>query len=142
MAYLGQIAEIPIGFDGLTGSKNASQILPGELVRAQSVEYAAGTLQKEGGAAKYNSTAITGAPAVIGGWDWHPAEGLQRMIVVTSAGAMLRDDGAATFPTQVAGGPQELLTRADTNLYHAKHAGKNRVNAPSPHPKPHHHHRD
>ncbi len=48
--------------------------------------------------------------------------------------------GAATFPTQVAGGPQELLTRADTNLYHAKHAGKNRVNAPS-RGAHHHHHR-
>ena len=104
MAYTGQIAEIPIGFDGLTGTKNASQILPGELVRAQNVEYAAGTLEKEGGATKYNSTAITGAPAVIGGWDWHPTEGVQRMIVVTSAGAVLRDDGAATFPTTLASG--------------------------------------
>jgi hypothetical protein len=106
---LGQVAEIPIGFDGLTGSKNASQVLPGELTRAQSVEYPAGTLQKEGGATKYNSTAIAGAPAVIGGWDWHPSEGIQRMIVLTSAGALLRDDGAATFPTTLTSG----LTVAD-----------------------------
>ena len=104
MAYLGQVAEIPIGFDGLTGSKNASQVLPGELTGASSVEYASGTLQKEGGAAKYNSAAIPGAPAVIGGWDWHPTEGVQRMIVLTSAGALLRDDGAATFPTTLASG--------------------------------------
>ena len=102
--YLGQIAELPVGFDGLTGSKNQALLLPAELVKAENLDYSAGTLQKEGGATKYNSTALTGAPAILGGWDWHPTEGVQRMIVLTDAGDLLRDDGAATFPTTLASG--------------------------------------
>jgi len=104
MGYTGLIAEIPIGVDGLTGTKNPSQAKPTELMVAQNLTFEAGTIQKEGGATKYNSTAITGTPAVIGGWDWFPSEGVQRMVVVTSDGRCLKDDGSGAFGTTLKSG--------------------------------------
>jgi hypothetical protein len=90
---------VPLGPEGLTGSKNLSQVRPTQLLRAGAITYENGTLQKEGGTTKYNTVAITGAPTVQGGWDWWPSEGVQRMVVVTSAGKILKDDGSGTFAT-------------------------------------------
>lgn len=104
MSFRGQIVELPIGTAGLTGTKNLSVLRPDQLLEADNVSFFFGTLHKEGGASKYNSTAITSAPSVIGGWDWIPSDGIQRMIVVTSAGDILRDTGAGTFGTTLASG--------------------------------------
>ena len=85
--------------DGLTGTKNLSNVRPGQLLRATNITYENGTLQKEGGTNKYNGSAITAAPSVIGGWDWHPTIGTQRMVVMTDDGELLKDTGAGSFPT-------------------------------------------
>ena len=104
MSYTGMVAELPLGPDGLTGSKNLSQVRPTQLLKSHSTTYESGTLQKEGGATKYNSTAITGAPQVLGGCDWWPTAGTQRMVVVTSAGDVLKDSGTGAFGTTLASG--------------------------------------
>lgn len=104
MSYAGLIAEIPVGFGGLVGTKNQAQIRPDQLIVARNVEYASGTLRKMGGAVKYNTVAIAGSPSIIGGWDWWPLEGVQRMVVVTSAGNYLLDSGSGTFVTNLASG--------------------------------------
>lgn len=97
MSYRGQVVELPLGVDGLTGTKNLSNVRPGQLLRATNITYENGTLQKEGGTSKYNSTVIGGAPSVIGGWDWHPTIGTQRMVVMTSDGDLLKDTGGGDF---------------------------------------------
>lgn len=107
MSYIGHVAEIPVGYGGLTGSRNQAQVRPDQLLSANNVSYDSGNLRKEGGAQKYNATAITGAPNVIGGFDWFPSDGQQRMVVFTSDGAILRDAGSGTFPDTLKSG---LLT--------------------------------
>ena len=104
MAERNFIAEIPIGVDGLTGTKNLGGTTPGQLIRALNVTYENGTLQKEAGAAKYNTSAISGAPHVLAGWDWRPTASVKRMVVVTSDGKMLKDDGSGAFGTTLASG--------------------------------------
>lgn len=98
------IAELPIGFDGLYGSRNPAQIPPSALTEANNLTFVDGTLRKEGGAVKYNSTAISGSPRIIAGYDWWPDTTTQRMVVVTSAGAILKDSGAGSFSTTLKSG--------------------------------------
>lgn len=110
MSYRGQVFPIPVGQGGLVGTKDQAEIQPDKLIVARNLSYEGRTLRKEGGAAKYNSSAISGTPTVIAGWDWWPSDGVQRMVVVTSAGGILKDSGAGTFPVTLASG----LTVTDT----------------------------
>lgn len=104
MAYIGHVVEIPVGQGGLTGTKNQAQASPDQLIVATNIAYDTGTIRKEGGAAKYNSSAISGTPTVIGGYDWWPDSSTQRMVVVTGAGTILKDSGSGTFATTLASG--------------------------------------
>lgn len=102
MSYENTVVPIPLGEDGLTGSRNLSQIRPSQLLTALNVSYADGSIKKEGGATKYNSSVLTGAPSVLGGWDWIPVPGTQRQIVYLSSGTIKKDSGDGTFPTTMA----------------------------------------
>jgi len=104
MAYTGTIVELPIGVDGLTGNKNLSQVRITQLLDALNLTYESGTLQKEGGTSKYNSSAISGTPRVIAGHDWFPSDAIQRMIIITDDGKMFRDTGSGTFATTLKSG--------------------------------------
>lgn len=104
MAGKSLIIPIPLGPDGMSGSLNQSIISPNELLDARNMTYFFGTQRKEGGTTKYNAVAIAGAPRVIGGWDWWPTPAVQRMVVMTSAGNLLRDTGGGTFATTLKGG--------------------------------------
>lgn len=104
MAFSGETAELPFAIEGLTGNKNLATVRPTELLEALNVSFAGGTIQKEGGATKYNASAITGAPAVIAGFDWWPTLTTQRMVVVTDGGKILKDDGTGAFATELATG--------------------------------------
>lgn len=104
MPFTGLIAEIPLGLSGLTGTINQSQIRPDQLITANNITYEAGTMQKEGGTAKYNATALTGAPSVLGGHDWDHDGGTQRQVVLASDGTLQKDDGAGSFSTTLKSG--------------------------------------
>lgn len=95
------VAEIPLALEGLNGTKNPSIVRPTELLQALNVTFDAGTIQKEGGAKKYGSFGNGGDEDIIGGWDWHPTPGVQRMIVVSDFGSVRRDTGGGTFPTNL-----------------------------------------
>lgn len=97
MAFRGVTADLPLGVDGLTGTHNHATARASQLLRANNVTYEDGTLRKEGGSTKYNSSAITGAPAIVGGWDWFPAEGVQRMVVLCDDGKLYKDTGDGSF---------------------------------------------
>jgi hypothetical protein len=102
--YTGEIFPIPVGHGGLVGTKDQAEIAPDRLIVARNLSFEGRTLRKEGGATKYNSSAITAAPSVIGGWDWWPTDGTQRMVVLTNAGNYYKDSGDGTFPGTLASG--------------------------------------
>jgi len=104
MSYKGLVVELPIGIDGYTGTKNLSQTLPAQLIQATNIDYTEGSIQKEGGSSKYNSTAISGTPSILSGHDWNPDSSTQRMIVQTSEGKLLRDTGGGSFSTTLKSG--------------------------------------
>jgi hypothetical protein len=89
------IAELPVGQQGLNGSKNQSQVPIDSLIYANNLTFEAGTLQKEGGAAKMNDTAVSGAPEIIGAWDWHPTNTAQRTIIMANDGFAYRTTATA-----------------------------------------------
>ena len=97
-------ADLAIGIDGLFGSKNPAQLPPSALVTADNITYIDGTLKKEGGAVKYNSTAISGSPSILAGFDWWPNTSTQRAVILTSAGSILKDSGTGTFPVTLKSG--------------------------------------
>lgn len=104
MAYKGYVVELPIGKDGFTGTKNLSETLPTQLIQAMNVEYSDGPMRKEGGSVKYNATGITGTPIILGGWDWFPSTNVQRMVVYTSDGKLLKDTGGGNFTVTLKSG--------------------------------------
>lgn len=104
MAFAGYIVPLPIGTGGLTGTHSMTQVELDKLLVAQNLTYENGTLQKEGGAVKYNSAAIAGAPIILGGYDWWPSSAVQRMVVFTDAGKLLKDAGSGAFATTLASG--------------------------------------
>jgi hypothetical protein len=98
MGYRGVVVEIPLGTDGLTGTKNLTRVLPTQLIRARNLTYENGTLRKEGGTTKYTASAIDAGAAILAGFDWWPTTALQRQIIVNGNGKILRDAGTGTFP--------------------------------------------
>lgn len=104
MAEKSLTADLPIGLDGLYGSKNPAQLPPSALVLANNMTFIDGTLKKEGGASKYNATAIPGAPRILAGIDWWPDTATQRSVILTSAGDLLKDSGSGTYPVTLASG--------------------------------------
>lgn len=97
MAFRGLIATLPIGLTGFNGSKNPSQLQPGDLSFVEGVDIDAQVLVKDGGAEKLNAIALSGG--VIAGFNWAPAQGLNHDIVVLDNGEIRKDTGAGTFAT-------------------------------------------
>ena len=100
MAFQGEQAELPVGWDGLTGTHNMSQVTSTQLLIAKNITYENGTIQKEGGNSLYGT--VTGAPAILAGFDWWPTSSVQRMIALCSDGKLYKDSGAGTFPITLA----------------------------------------
>lgn len=104
MSYEGHILPIPVGQGGLVGTKDQTAIDPDKLILANNVSFEGRTLRREGGTTKYNSSVISGAPTVLGGWDWWPTDGVQRAVVVLSDGSIKKDSGSGAFGTTLASG--------------------------------------
>lgn len=102
MGFRGFIAEIPIGAAGMIGNTAHPTVSPDRLIDSNNIEYGTGVIRKEGGAAKYNSSAT--ANGILGAWDWWPSSGTQRMVALDDAGNLLKDSGAGTFPVTLAAG--------------------------------------
>jgi len=97
MAFTGQTVGLVLGTKGQSGTKNMAAIEIEQLILADNLTFEDVTIRKEGGAKKYNGTAITGAPKVLGGHDWLYDGSTQRSIVVTDNGDIIRDDGAGDY---------------------------------------------
>lgn len=97
MSFRGQIAELPLGQDGLTGTKDQVKIGLRDLIDVDSITYESGTLRKMGGALKYNSSAISGTPSILGGWDWFPSAATQRGVILGDDGKIYKSTDGATW---------------------------------------------
>jgi|TARA_Y100000310_G_scaffold103908_1_gene102237 hypothetical protein len=91
-----------LGTGGHSGAKNQAIVSIDQLIDADNLSFEGITIRKEGGAAKHNSSELSGAPLVLGGWDWIP--GVQRSVIFTDAGDLLKDDGAGSYGTTLKSG--------------------------------------
>jgi len=113
MSYRGLTIPLPVGQQGFTGTENPSQAGPGHLLYTDGAELDAGIIRKEGGATKFNASALTVAAvpaAILAGINWSPLTGVFRDVVFLDGGTVLKDSGAGTFPTTMASG---LVTNRD-----------------------------
>lgn len=99
-----RVARIPVGRSGLNGSRNVSDIPNTSLIQADNISYVGGTIQKDGGIANFNASALSGTPNIVGGWDWNHDGNTQRSVIVTDDGDILKDSGTATYPVTLASG--------------------------------------
>lgn len=104
MAYQGHVISLPIAQMGFTGSKNPTQISPAHLTYADGVDLNGGLIQKEGGAAKLNSSALGVPSSLRAGVSWAPSPGTYHTIVFASNGSVYRDTGSGAFGTTLASG--------------------------------------
>lgn len=100
MAYRGTQATIPLGELGLFTDLPSDKLPPNALIRANNVVLYNGNVQKAPGALKYNSSALPAG--VVAVHDWFPTLTQQRLIAVTSAGSIYRDEGGRNFNGNVA----------------------------------------
>lgn len=87
--YGGQVVYIPLGTEGLNYNKNPQRIPPGGLLQAESITYADDSIHKAPGRAKLGSyVGVTGSPSVFSLFDWHPTEGTQYLVTLSSNGRL------------------------------------------------------
>ena len=94
------LAQILLASRGLTGEGDPTRIIAGDLARAENVGYSAGNLlEKEPGTSRITATALAGAPRIVAGWDWWPTALIQRRVIATSDGKLLKDSMTGAFGT-------------------------------------------
>lgn len=108
MSYRGLVIPLPVGQQGFSGTENPSQAGPGHLLYTDGVELQAGIIRKEGGASKFNSSALDGGAVIVSGINWTPVGADRRDVVFTSTGKVLKDTGAGTFGTTMVTGLTDI----------------------------------
>src|SRR3990172_8355030 len=105
------MALIPIFLSsrGLSGEKDPTRIRTGDLLVAENVDFGpTGLLQKDGGASKLNTAAVTGTPRIIAGMDYWPGATSQRRPIACANGPLYKDAQAPAvtpaFATQLKAG--------------------------------------
>lgn len=96
MAYVGNIAHIPVGSLGLLTDLPPGDIPRGALIKANNISFETGAITKAPGARKYNAGQVLPA-SVVGLFDWWPNTATQRLIAACSNGSLYRDIGDMTF---------------------------------------------
>lgn len=104
MAYRGITTTLPIGLTGLNGSLNIGDLVASDLIEADGVLVEGGTLRKEPGALKLNTSDLDGD--IIAGINWSPIGDVRRDYVVVQYSAsnveVMRDTGTGAFGTEIA----------------------------------------
>lgn len=128
MAYSGFVAPIVLGNVGLVTDGSSADLPINALSKANNITFQDGRIAKMRGNTKFNSTVLTGAPAVVGLIDWWPTSALQRLIALTGDGKMWRDTGDGTFSstTAIKTGLGSLTTDSHFVTGGQESAGRNR----------------
>lgn len=95
---------IPVGLGGQNASTNAERVAITDAVKAYNVTLYQDTMQKEGGAAKINTTSL-GVTKVVGLKDWYDGSGAKFLIAALADGSLV---------TVVAGGIGATLLAVGT----------------------------
>lgn len=106
------VKEIVCGLGGLNHSKAISEYPKQDIRDAKGITVEDDTWQKEGGATKINSTAITGSPTVMGLHDFWVSSSSQKKIAATSDGKIVEVDSggiAATLKTGLGSNKQTVF---------------------------------
>jgi len=98
--------EIPLGPDGLWGSRNYATTPLTCLLDATNVDYYGGIISKEGGAVRYSVTSgiLATTVTVLGGTDWWPTTTGAEPLIMTATGTVRRDDGTGGFTATLTSG--------------------------------------
>lgn len=104
MSYRGLVIPLPVGQQGFTGTENPSQAGPGHFLFVDGVELEAGVIRKEGGAVKFNSSALASGATIVSGINWTPTANNRRDVLFADTGVVLKDTGAGTFSTTMVSG--------------------------------------
>lgn len=96
MAYMGNIAQIPLGQMGVVSDLPPGSIPYGALIRSINIDYGPGYLQKAPGAIRYNS-AYPLSSGVVACLDYWPDVNTQRLLTATADGKIFKDYGDRTF---------------------------------------------
>ena len=101
-----QRAPIPLGPDGLWGSRNYATTPVTCLIDANNVDYYGGIITKEPGALQFSTatTILATTDTIRNGIDWWPTASSQEPVIVAASGALRRDAGSGTFTTTMASG--------------------------------------
>lgn len=91
---------IALGQAGLHTDDPMMQIPPNAAVLATNLTMFRSRVEKSGGSAPYNTTALP-AP-IVGIYDWFPSPSTQVLIALTSTGNIYRDSGDQTFTSNTA----------------------------------------
>lgn len=97
MSYVGKSVAIPLGNRGLLTDLPSSNIPADALIEANNVAFEYGSIRKDSGSTKFNSTALDGGAGIVAIYDWHPDSANQRLIALTDTGKLYRDTGDGTF---------------------------------------------
>ena len=99
-------AAVPLGPDGLWGSRNYATTPKTCLLAADGVDYYGGIISREGGALRYTTATgiLATTVAIVGGHDFWPTRTSQEPVIFCSNGAIMRDGGNGLFTATLATG--------------------------------------
>lgn len=95
MAYVGQVAHIPLGQLGLLTDVPPGEVPRGALIRANNISFETGTITKAPGSLRYNTQVLPAG--IVALFDWWPNTTTQRLIAACSDGNIYRDIGDRVF---------------------------------------------
>jgi hypothetical protein len=90
---------------GLTSEREPTRLKTGDLLLGNNLDFTVpGVVQKEPGSAKANTSALSGAPSILGGVEFWATESVQRRVIATADGKLYKDDLTGAFGTTLATG--------------------------------------
>ena len=117
MAYKGSNVVIDCGFGGLTGNNNIESIKASMMVYpTRNLNLQNGGRQKRGGSALVNVAAFSGAPHVVGVYDFLMESGTQYIITATNDGK-IRKDATTTIGTGMSTSSYYSFETGDNKLF-------------------------
>lgn len=91
MGYAGQTYRVPCDIGGFNANPNTDIIPPTSIIDGSNMNYHQGGKRKRKGTAKVNSTAISGAPHLIGGIDFILNDGTQFQVFASNDGKIYKN---------------------------------------------------
>jgi len=91
LSYRGFVAEFVFGLQGLNASKNQIAIPHSALIEAENITYEDVSFRGIGGADLLDANGVSGAPEIFDVFDYHPSDGLQRLLSAASDGKLYKE---------------------------------------------------